>query len=81
MLRNVVMAAAALALLAGTGARAEKKTKHPSKAHHCMKDGAEIKTTKASGGKEGRTIKRSKTCAKEGGAWELVEKGPATAAK
>ena len=67
MMKSVI-AAAALALLSFS-AEAKTAKKHKSTAHTCMKDGAEAKTA------EGKSIRREKTCKKNGGTWEMADKG------
>lgn len=73
MLKNLLVAAAAIVLLAPAAEAKAKpaKSPKPSTAHHCVKDGAEIKTSEKTA-PAGRKIKRKKTCAKEGGEWALV---------
>src|SRR5437867_181945 len=86
MLKKLIAAAGCALLLAAPAMAAEpaaKDTKahkmgkkHGSKAHHCVdKDGKEIMTTEKSQGDKkdhyGKTVRRAKTCKKEGGDWKL----------
>ena len=59
---KVALAATMTTALSATPALAKKHG--GGKHHHCVKDGAEIKTEK------GETIKRKPTCDKNGGTWE-----------
>ncbi len=78
-MKNLLIASvAALGLLASSNAFAkEVKTKsgHMSKAHTCVgADGSTVVATK-----EGKTIKRAKTCKKNGGTWKPVNADAAAA--
>ena len=79
MLKNLLVAAAAAAFLLAPAAEAKDAkpakamgAKRASKAHHCVKNGAEIKTSDKTA-PAGRPIRREKTCKKEGGEWAFVE--------